>query len=91
MINQLSKVTSWTGGGLNAPGNPAKNLPPSCGLLMKLQDTKWVQAYPEEARNVRLLAEVHRGQLWFGDRHPAQRPALLDRSTRRPPVIKPQG
>ncbi len=48
MINHLSKVTSWTGGGLNAPGNPGKNLPPSCGLLMKLDNTKWVQVYPKE-------------------------------------------
>ena len=48
MINNLSKVTSWTGGGLNAPGNPSKNLPPSCGLLMKLSNTKWVQAYPKK-------------------------------------------
>jgi ABC-type branched-subunit amino acid transport system substrate-binding protein len=48
MINKLSKVTSWTGGGLNAPGNPSKNLPPSCGLLMKLSNTKWVQAYPKK-------------------------------------------
>ena len=28
MINHLSKVTTWTGGGLNASGNPAKNMPP---------------------------------------------------------------
>ena len=48
MINKLSKVTTWTGGGLNATGNPSKNLPPSCGLLMKLQGTKWVQAYPKK-------------------------------------------
>jgi hypothetical protein len=48
MINKLSKVTNWTGGGLNASGNPSKNLPPSCGLLMKLQGTKWVQAYPKK-------------------------------------------
>ena len=48
MINKLSKVTSWTGGGLNASGNPSKNLPPNCGLLMKLQGTKWVQAYPKK-------------------------------------------
>jgi hypothetical protein len=48
MINQLSKVTSWTGGGLNASGNPSKNLPPSCGLLMRLDNTKWVQAYPKK-------------------------------------------
>jgi len=48
MINHLSKVTNWTGGGLNASGNPSKNLPPNCGLLMKLQGTKWVQAYPKK-------------------------------------------
>ena len=48
MINKLSKVTSWTGGGLNASGNPSKNLPPNCGLLMKLQGTMWVQAYPKK-------------------------------------------
>jgi len=46
MINHLSKVTSWTGGGLHASGNPSKNLPPSCGLLMRLHNTSWVQAYP---------------------------------------------
>ena len=48
VINKLSKVTNWTGGGLNASGNPSKNLPPTCGLLMKLQGTKWVQAYPRK-------------------------------------------
>ena len=48
MINHLSKVTSWTGGGLNASGNPAKNLPPNCGLLMRLHNTSWVQAYPKK-------------------------------------------
>ena len=48
MINHLAKVTSWTGGGLNASGNPSKNTPPNCGLLMKLDGTKWVQAYPKK-------------------------------------------
>ena len=48
MINHLAKVTSWTGGGLNASGNPSKNIPPNCGLLMKLDGTKWVQAYPKK-------------------------------------------
>jgi hypothetical protein len=48
MINHLSKVTSWTGGGLNAPSDPAKNQPASCGLLMKLDDTKWMQVYPKK-------------------------------------------
>ncbi len=48
MINHLSKVTSWTGGGLNALSDPAKDLPSSCGILMKLDNTKWVQAYPKQ-------------------------------------------
>ena len=48
MINHLAKVTNWTGGGLNASGNPSKNLPPDCGILMKLDNTKWVQAYPKK-------------------------------------------
>jgi hypothetical protein len=48
MINHLSKVTSWTGGGLNAPSDPAKNLPAPCGILMKLENTKWVQYYPKK-------------------------------------------
>jgi hypothetical protein len=48
MINHLAKVTTWTGGGLNASGNPSKNLPPDCGVLMKLDGTKWVQAYPKK-------------------------------------------
>ena len=46
MINHLSKVTTWTGGGIQAPADPAQNMPPQCGLLVKLDGTKWVQAYP---------------------------------------------
>src|SRR5271168_497849 len=48
MINHLSKVTTWTGGGLNAPSDPAKNQPAPCGILMKLDGTKWVQDYPKK-------------------------------------------
>jgi Periplasmic binding protein len=48
MINHLSKVTSWTGGGLNAPSDPAKNLPAPCGILMKLHNTTWQQYYPKK-------------------------------------------
>ena len=48
MIDHLAKVTNWTGGGLSAPSDPAKNLPSPCGLLMKLDGTKWVQAYPKK-------------------------------------------
>jgi hypothetical protein len=48
MVNKLSTVTSWTGGGLSAPGDPAKNTPPECGLLLRLQNTKYVQVVPKK-------------------------------------------
>jgi ABC-type branched-subunit amino acid transport system substrate-binding protein len=48
MVNQLATVTAWTGGGLSAPGNPAKNTPPQCGLLLRLQNTKYVQVVPKK-------------------------------------------
>jgi Periplasmic binding protein len=47
MINNLSKVTTWTGGGLNAPADPAANTPPMCGMLLKLTGTTWSQFYPK--------------------------------------------
>jgi hypothetical protein len=46
MINNLSKIHSWTGGGLHASGNPGSNLPPMCGMLLKLTNTTWSQYYP---------------------------------------------
>jgi len=47
MINNLSKVHSWTGGGLHAQANPGSNLPPQCGMLLKLTGTTWSQYYPK--------------------------------------------
>jgi hypothetical protein len=47
MINELSKVHSWNGGGLHAPDDPGNNTPPSCGMLLKLTGTTWSQVYPK--------------------------------------------
>jgi len=47
MINNLAKVHTWTGGGLNAPADPGNNTPPDCGLIMKLTGTTWSQFYPK--------------------------------------------
>ena len=49
MVNQLAKVHSWTGGGMHATTNPGGNLPPSCGLVLKLTNTTWSQYYPKTA------------------------------------------
>ena len=36
------------GGGLHATTDPGNNKPPSCGLLVKLDGTKWTRAYPSK-------------------------------------------
>jgi hypothetical protein len=48
MLEELGKIDSWTGGGLHAESNPAENLPPECGMLLKLDGPEWVQVAPEE-------------------------------------------
>lgn len=48
VLDELSEITSWTGGGLHAETNPGENLPPECSKLLRLDGTDWVQAYPED-------------------------------------------
>jgi ABC-type branched-subunit amino acid transport system substrate-binding protein len=48
VLDNATQVTEWTAGGLHAPSNPGENLPPECGLLVKLEGTKWVRFTPEE-------------------------------------------
>jgi hypothetical protein len=48
VLDEVSGVTSWDGGGLHAEANPGENLPPECSMILKLDGTSWVQASPEE-------------------------------------------
>jgi ABC-type branched-subunit amino acid transport system substrate-binding protein len=48
VLDELDQVTSWDAGGMHAETNPGENLPPECGMLLKLDGSSWVQAYPEE-------------------------------------------
>jgi Periplasmic binding protein len=48
VLDELDGITSWDGGGLHAESNPGENLPPECGMILKLDGSSWVQAYPEE-------------------------------------------
>lgn len=48
VMEELSQVTSWTGGGMHAESDPGENMPPDCSVLLTLDGTEWVQAYPEE-------------------------------------------
>ena len=43
---QLNNITSFSGDNLIAPGNPAKNIPPSCWLLAQLKNGKIVRVSP---------------------------------------------
>ena len=48
VLDELAGIDSWDGGGLHAETSPGENLPPECGMILKLDGTSWVQAYPEE-------------------------------------------
>jgi ABC-type branched-subunit amino acid transport system substrate-binding protein len=49
IVNYLANVHDWTGGGLHAAGDVGKNMPPQCGVLLKLTNTTWSQFYPKKA------------------------------------------
>jgi ABC-type branched-subunit amino acid transport system substrate-binding protein len=49
MLDKLSKVTKWTGGGMHAETSPGENLPPECGLVLKLNGTKFERFHPAKA------------------------------------------
>jgi ABC-type branched-subunit amino acid transport system substrate-binding protein len=48
IFSEISKIKDWTAGGLHAPTNPASNKPPSCGVTLKLEGTKFVRFDPKE-------------------------------------------
>jgi ABC-type branched-subunit amino acid transport system substrate-binding protein len=48
VLEQLAQVEDWTGGGLHAPGDPGRNLPTECGLVLKLEGTSFRRVAPEE-------------------------------------------
>lgn len=48
MVNELSQVHEWTGGGLHATTDPGNNMPSECGLLVELNGDTYTQAFPAE-------------------------------------------
>ena len=46
MVNELSAVKSWTGGGLHAESNPGDNEPPNCSLLVAVKGGTYEQVAP---------------------------------------------
>jgi ABC-type branched-subunit amino acid transport system substrate-binding protein len=47
VMEKLSQVTEWTGGGLHAPTNPGDNEVSECGNVLKMEATVWMQWSPE--------------------------------------------
>ena len=43
---QVAKQTTWTGGGLQGSINPASNKASQCFIIMKIENSKFVQAIP---------------------------------------------
>ena len=74
MINHLSKVTSWTGGGRRCRATPQEH-PPQLRTPHEAQGTKWVQAYPRSSGRSTARPSTS-AQLGFGDRHYLELPGL---------------
>lgn len=49
MIDELSKIHEWDGGGLHAATDPGANMPATCGLVVTLSGANYSQAFPAEA------------------------------------------
>jgi hypothetical protein len=48
VFEQIATIDGWTGGGLHAPTNPSSNLPPECGLVVKMQGGTYERFDPKE-------------------------------------------
>jgi hypothetical protein len=46
VLDNASKQTAWTAGGLQTAMNVGANDGPTCGMLVKMDGAKWVKAYP---------------------------------------------
>jgi hypothetical protein len=44
---EVEKIGEWTGGGLHSPGNPGKNTPSECVIVMTIDGDKFARKFPE--------------------------------------------
>ncbi|MFE1781703.1 ABC transporter substrate-binding protein [Streptomyces sp. NPDC059506] len=49
VVDKLSAVHEWTGGGLHAATDPGANLPSECVVVLRLTKNTWKQTRPAEA------------------------------------------
>jgi ABC-type branched-subunit amino acid transport system substrate-binding protein len=48
LVDQLSAVSEWTGGGMHATTDPGGNLPPKCAVLVQVKGGAFEQVAPAE-------------------------------------------
>ncbi len=48
MIDELSQIHEWDGGGLHATMDPGANIPAQCGLMVSLKGADYSQAFPAD-------------------------------------------
>ena len=46
VLDELKNTHEWTGGGLHVATDPGANMPPTCGMILKMTGQKYEQAYP---------------------------------------------
>jgi ABC-type branched-subunit amino acid transport system substrate-binding protein len=46
VLDELTAIHEWNGGGLAGTSDPGANMPSECEVVMKLEGTKWVQVSP---------------------------------------------
>jgi hypothetical protein len=47
VMQKLTDTHKWTAGGMHASGDPGRNLPPTCGLLLELKGTSFLRVTPK--------------------------------------------
>jgi len=61
LLDELAKVTTWTGGGLHAPSSPGTNEGPDCVAILEVKDgvfTRWGPTDQEFACSPKYVATV---------------------------------
>ena len=48
LIERLSAIHEWNGGGLHGTGDPGNNIPAPCFIVMRVEDSGFVREYPTE-------------------------------------------
>jgi len=59
MVNKMSQVHTWTGGGMHAPTDPGNNKPPSCGNDHQADRHHVLARIPDQAGHLRLPERIH--------------------------------